>query len=307
MPKPINNNSEEKHLNSVRWVMEKRNAEIGRMLRRQNFKSAKEANAFLEKNINSATQPGMRMTPLERAQDLMYNAWDASGKKRIDLALQAIGISKDCADAYVLLAGAAMEKRKVVEARTLFELGLEAGERALGKKAFLQYAGHFWGITETRPYMRARQGLANALWVLGEHAQAITHYADMLRLNPNDNQGIRYILLNCLLEGGRDVEARVLLNTREYADEASADWSYPKALWAFRVKDEKATEYLKEALEANKLVPVYLLGKKKIPSMLPEYISLGGEDEAASYASAAYGTWQKTPGALDWLKAALEK
>ena len=34
--------------------------------------------------------------------------------------------------------------------------GVEAGELALGPKGFKQYAGHFWGFLETRPYMRAR-------------------------------------------------------------------------------------------------------------------------------------------------------
>ena len=34
---------------------------------------------------------------------------------------------------------------------------------ALGPRGFKQYAGHFWGFLETRPYMRARAGLAGTL------------------------------------------------------------------------------------------------------------------------------------------------
>ena len=37
------------------------------------------------------------------------------------------------------------------------------------------------------------------------------HWRDLLRLNPNDNQGIRYVLAARLLELGRDRELAVLL------------------------------------------------------------------------------------------------
>ena len=61
-------------------------------------------------------------------------------------------------------------------------------------QGFKQYAGHFWGFLETRPYMRARAGLAGTLLKLGDIDGAVGHYRDMLKLNPNDNQGIRYVL-----------------------------------------------------------------------------------------------------------------
>ena len=35
------------------------------------------------------------------------------------------------------------------------------GEKNLGKD-FKEFAGHFWGFIETRPYMRARERLAQA-------------------------------------------------------------------------------------------------------------------------------------------------
>jgi hypothetical protein len=36
--------------------------------------------------------------------------------------------------------------------------------------------------------MRARAGLARALWASGDHDGAVVHYWDMLRLNPGDNR-----------------------------------------------------------------------------------------------------------------------
>jgi hypothetical protein len=48
--------------------------------------------------------------------------------------------------------------------------------------------------------MRARHGLALSLLELGEEAAAVGHLHAMLKLNPGDNQGIRYLLLGSLLK-----------------------------------------------------------------------------------------------------------
>jgi len=86
----------------------------------------------------------------------MYEAWDASGAQRVKLARKALEISPDCADAYVLLAEETAEN--LAEKRELYEQGVAAGERALGERMFKEEAGSFWGILQTRPYMRARAG-----------------------------------------------------------------------------------------------------------------------------------------------------
>jgi hypothetical protein len=73
------------------------------------------------------------------------------------LARKALALWPDRADAYVLLAQAALS---VEEARELLERVVAAGERAAGRCVFVEDAGEFWLIFETRPYMRARAALA---------------------------------------------------------------------------------------------------------------------------------------------------
>ncbi|KAH7304688.1 hypothetical protein B0I35DRAFT_444750 [Stachybotrys elegans] len=69
--------------------------------------------------------------------------------------------------------------------------------------------GLFWGITETRDYMRARFAAAEALIhaatpvAVGE---ALAHFTDMLRLCRSDNLGVRDIIPNLLLRLGREQE-----------------------------------------------------------------------------------------------------
>src|SRR5436309_5198713 len=98
---------------------------------------------------------------LFEAQDLMYEAFDARGARRAALAHQALSISHDCADAYLLLAEETASSLE--EARELLEQGVAAGRRALGPEPFEEDVGYFWGILETRPYMRARAALVETL------------------------------------------------------------------------------------------------------------------------------------------------
>jgi tetratricopeptide (TPR) repeat protein len=284
-----------------RRALEKTMADLGRILNEQQFESIDEANAFIQ-NLLATGQPLDRPgdTPLEQAQDIMYQAWDATGARRIRLARKALTVSEDCADAYVLLAEEAV--KTIEEARELFEKGVAAGERALGPKAFEEDAGHFWGIIETRPYMRARAGLAGCLYNMGKREEAVAHYQDMLRLNPGDNQGIRYFLANLLLEIGDEEGLTALLE--QYGDEASAVWLYTRALVMFQREgpSEAATAQLEEAISYNPFVPSYLLGKKQVPKRLPDYMGLGDENEAIHYVVDARTTWGHDREALAWLE-----
>ncbi len=287
-------------------AMERMTARIGRIMGEQQFESVDEAQAFMNDYLSegggSLEDAPAPTTPLERAQELIYDAFDTNDpQRRVDLAEQALQISEDCADAYVLLAEETAEDAQ--EARELYEAGVRAGERALGEEIFTEEAGNFWGILETRPYMRALEGLASSLWVLGERTETLSHYRRILELNPNDNQGVRYELAGCLLEEGLDEELGELLG--QYEEEASAHWLYTRALWRFRTEggSERATAELKEATSTNPYVPLYLLGRKNFLAQgLPELIGLGDESEAVSYFARALPEWLKTPGAVEWLR-----
>lgn len=239
---------------------------------------------------------------LEAAQEIMWDAWDANDRRRrVALARKALHISPLCADAYVMLAleAAATAEEKV----DLYRKGVDAGERALGKTAFRNDVGDFWSILETRPYMRARHGLAMSLWSAGRRDEAVLHYQDLLRLNPNDNQGIRYLLLDCLLAAGRDDEAADLL--KRYEDDGAAAWAWSRVLLSLRRKanDDASRKSLEKAIAVNGHVPAYLLGRKKMPRRLPDYIGFGDEAEAVAYAHGGAQAWAAAPGALAWLEA----
>lgn len=243
---------------------------------------------------------------LLQAQEIVHEAWEARNPaERIALAQNALSITADCVDAYVLLAEELAAD--VEEALQYFQKGVAAGERSLGKDYFEENKGHFWGLLETRPYMRAMEGLASCQWRLGNRLKALGIYRKMLDLNPRDNQGIRYILLLVLIDMNEDQEVARLL--KKYEDEISAVWLYTRALLAFRKSGESTTanKALEAALEQNLNVPKYLTGENRIPLKLSQYIGLGDENEAISYAAEHMNYWRRTPGAIEWLKASLVK
>ncbi|MBI5566896.1 MAG: hypothetical protein HY870_18505 [Chloroflexi bacterium] len=238
---------------------------------------------------------------LDQAQQIMYQAWDETNPgKRLNLAHTALATSPDCADAWVLLAEE--EADTVQRALDYFQKGIEAGKRALGEDYFTENVGHFWGLLETRPFMRALEGTASLLWNMSRRAEATDIYFELLRLNPNDNQGVRYSLLNVLLEAERVEDAQHLL--KKYKNDYSSTWTYTRALLEFQAggASTRATKALKEALGQNPFVPAYLTGQKRVPNRLPDYIGVGDENEAVDFASAHLNHWRRVPGAVEWLK-----
>jgi tetratricopeptide (TPR) repeat protein len=244
-------------------------------------------------------------TPLQQAQELMYTAFDESNPKRqVKLAEQALQLSEDCADAYLVLADHSKSRKESLE---LIEKAVAAGERALGPEYFRDSVGDFWLLLETRPYMRARERLADVLWTLGRREEAAGHLQEMLRLNPGDNQGIRYTLASWLLNLDRDDDLERLLE--QYPEEGSATWAYTRTLLAFRRGGDtpEARKLLKEARKTNKHIPAYLLGNEPIPLDQPDYYSPGAESEAIIYTAAAVSAWKSSPGAITWLRDATKR
>jgi tetratricopeptide (TPR) repeat protein len=248
----------------------------------------------------AVTPPNKRASALQKAQGLVYDAWDATTERnRVKLCLRALAATPLCADAYNALAGSATTPKRML---ALYQLAVEAAERTLGPEGFAEYAGEFWGWLETRPYMRARAGVAMALLALQQDEEAILHFNAMLELNPNDNQGIRYILMGVLLRRMEFDAVRALLD--RYNDEGSMQFNLTRALLAFR--DGKgdsmdARAYLDRAMTQNEYVVPMLTGK--IPPVVPDrdMVRVGGPDEASIWFADCGIGWRKTEGAIAWL------
>jgi hypothetical protein len=240
------------------------------------------------------------LTPLERAQQLVYDAPEApTEKRRFALAREALSLSADCADAYLILSEAA---DSIQDAHKTLVDAVAAGERALGGQLeTLVRDGDMWLVLESRPYMRALAMLATFEWEMGDRQWAIARGWELLLLDPDDHQGIRYEqLLRLLVAGSLEQTDRLLA----LHDDQSADWTFGRALHLYRSRgigpDSDAA--LRDAKRANRHVVPFLLGERALPDEPPDFIEFGAESEAAAYAWDALFLWAETAGALDWLE-----
>lgn len=137
----------------------------------------------------------MEDTEMSRAQDLVYDGWEVmahdprEAKKCFE---RAIKLDPDLADAYNGLAEVAISKGNFSAAEKYYRKAYEKAKAILGTEEKKSFA--WWGELETRPYMRARQGLGLLFLEAKRYDEAIGEFKELLRRNPNDNQGVRYLV-----------------------------------------------------------------------------------------------------------------
>lgn len=163
-----------------------------------------------------------------------------------------------------------------------------------------------WIVTENRPALRilARAALAHGETGDQEKIQLMRAY---LRLNPQDNHGLRALLINDLLKAGQDHEALEL--AQRYPDDALAEIVYGRVLALFRTGERgEAITALLAAAEQLPLLLEYLVRERvAAPRIDPETVLLGGKDQAWLYREAMRPTWIATEGLIKWLKPLAKK
>ncbi len=259
-----------------------------------------ESSFFLAGDDEDCIEPdAIRLSRLKEAQNIVYDAWDAMCMyERIFLAKKALDISDLCADAWVILAE---ESGDLAERIDFLKHGVVAGKNAieldLGSDAFTEHAGFFWGILETRPYMRALEGLSQCIWRAGEREKSLALVRHMLELNPNDNQGMRFFLVSKLFALDDLSEAEKLLKFHE--EPYCSEWCWNMALLLFRKEgaSSRANKAINKALEENPFVPKFLT---QLPEDLPARYTPSSPEEAIVYASHNAENWSNTKGALSW-------
>ena len=296
-----------------RTTMEKMMRQIGQKLESLELTEEEFQTVDLMSLLNSMPTP-QASGPKDKAQELIYSAYETSDpKKQAAIARKALKLDPDNVDALLILAE--QPSRRIFDTISGYREAVQAGERSLGKDFIKEHAGYFWGMHETRPYMRALERLAANLRKIAAEDEELESvlveakeiYQKMLWLNPNDNQGVRYSLLCVLLELEHNDEAEKLY--KQYEDDYSVWWLYSRALLDYRKHGDtaKSQKSLAEAIEYNKHFPLYLLRRKRFPAKPPGSYSSGDASEAAYYMDDSVFAWAKTPGAIDWVKKCVDK
>ncbi|PIQ68264.1 MAG: hypothetical protein COV91_05035 [Candidatus Taylorbacteria bacterium CG11_big_fil_rev_8_21_14_0_20_46_11] len=146
-----------------------------------------------KKKEKSIVSPFVNTNRLSK-DDYYYDAMEclqggkAGAKRALKMLETALKIDVDYVQTYIGLVsiyGALGEKKKVEETIKI------AYEKTL--KEFPKWPKKMeWGYLENRAYLRAIQYLADWYWDNRENEKAIELFRLLLKLNPNDNQGVRY-------------------------------------------------------------------------------------------------------------------
>lgn len=280
---------------------EKNMLDLERLLKTQDFKTKKGVEDFLNNHLLGQTIPEFdkeALTNEEQAQNLVYQAAETEDELEADtLIYQALSLDADCVEAYEHLAEVC---GSVTASMLLFQSAIKASRKKLGEKYFVENKGHFWGLHETRPYMRCKKSYAETLYLLGQKEAALDVYYELLELNPNDNQGIRDPASIICLELGMLDQYRKLYD--EYKNDGTAFHMFNNALYLFLTHGdtEPSRAALKKARHYNKHV-VHLMNSKKPLPPLPEVYGFGDKNEAIYYCTLAKPIWQSKPGAVEWM------
>jgi tetratricopeptide (TPR) repeat protein len=182
---------------------------------------------------------------------------------------RAIALDPNIADAYNGLAEVAVARGDLVTAEKHYLTAYEKAKASLGtedKKALA-----WWGELETRPYMRSRHGLGLLYVEVGRYDEAIALFKDLLQRNPNDNQGVRYLvapthLLNDDLPGALEAFAWF---ERHYAEDIpDPHFLLNGGLASFMAgRYEDAATLFRSTLFANPYLLPLILGRN--PKILP--------------------------------------
>jgi tetratricopeptide (TPR) repeat protein len=165
-----------------------------------------------------------------------------------------------------------------------------------------------WGYLENRPFLRCMYGLGFILLKIGETEEASKIFIEMLKINPNDNQGARGLAIDSFFHMYQPQE--VLSVCSLYPNDAMPDTLYGRALAFFQLGDQKkADESLKDAIKClPKVAKEITKATHKKPMSLHEgFVRAGGDDEAYAYWHKNNIHWESTIGSIDWVRSMLVK
>lgn len=213
-------------------------------------------------------------TPKERAEELMNHGWGifqnisplndipkhylAEAEEKFS---EAVAANPELADAYNGLAFIEFSRGNYAASRRYSEAALEKARKSLDSEA--PDAFSWYSELETRPYMRARHNLGLSLMRMGEWQGAVSEFRELLKRNPNDNQGVRY-LIGPLYHLAGDLRHaipayRKAAGNNERSGDPHNECSYALALYETG-KYEEAVLRFRYATFLNLHIPQALLG-----------------------------------------------
>lgn len=155
-----------------------------------------------------------------------------------------------------------------------------------------------WPDLRNRPALRCLFRAVMLAAERGDRARERESMERLLWLNPDDNHGVRALLMNLLLRMGDDEAALALVG--RYAGDPFPELLYGKVLALARFgRDREAADAVQRAVDAFPEVRRYLMRERAAqPAIDPVGVRFGGKDQAWLYRDAMRDIWLLHPTAL---------
>lgn len=127
------------------------------------------------------------------------------------------------------------------------------GKKVMTKKGYMNEVsmGEYWGISETRPFIRLYSAYLDLLVDCGMMRMATNVGEEIIRYNEADNLGIRYILMH--IYAYLEDENSMLDLYRKYDECDETQVLLPMSILYYKMGDfEKSKDYLKRLMKVNK-------------------------------------------------------
>jgi tetratricopeptide (TPR) repeat protein len=176
----------------------------------------------------------------------------------------------------------------------------QVAKEAIPGDFILGYDQIYWSHWDNRPLLRVFQAQGVELMKMGEYGKAIKEFDFLLRVNPRDNQGARFNMLECFQRLGRPED--VIALEHEYERDHSVEFYYGKLLALLQLgRLQEAAIQLATAKASFPYVAEELV---KTEHMFPsdEFVQsyilegvypLGSKQEAYDYWCKTKGLWEK--------------
>ena len=271
-----------------------------RIQRQHTFASAAAAHLHLSGFAGlpvAAIQEAAGHDPMEDAQELAFQAMEATGAEAAALARRALALDPGCVDALCVLA---LQHRTQAGRETGLRTALGGAQEGLLALSPQETLRNLWSFLEARPALRAKALLAACLEAQGRHREAAAQWEERLSLDLPDTQGCRFSLVRCYFALNALKPLQDLLHT--YREDQGPVLAWARVLERLRAHSpNRAEQLLKKAREANPQVEPYLTGRLLLPKLPPKNPAPGSPEEAQlvmAYLGAAWGADRE---AMFWL------
>lgn len=210
-------------------------------------------------------------------------------------------------DVYHHLAMLLDESEREEEALALWQHAVKLGLEPLPEEVLSGSGTLPWSFLDNRPFLRTYHGWSLKILERGEVDQALEAFLKLLAWNPNDNQGIRSLAVDCYFRLGQPQGALEICERFPEDGMEGVLYGRPLALYKLgeigRARAAVALAVYNLPLVAQELVKQR---HQKPKGLSLDRVTLWSPEQAYLYWKEQGRFWEETSGALDLLREMLD-